>query len=91
VSKPLVYKLAQNYPNPFNPATSITYTLQKDGAVSLRVYDVLGTEVAVLLNEEKKAGEYMLTWNAASLPSGTYFYHLQAGEFTQVKKMTLIK
>jgi photosystem II stability/assembly factor-like uncharacterized protein len=88
---PTEFSLMQNYPNPFNPVTTISYVLPRDGAVLLKVYDALGTEVAVLVNEAKRAGQYTLTWNAGSLPSGTYFYRLQAGEFTQTRKSILMK
>jgi minor extracellular serine protease Vpr len=85
------YALEQNYPNPFNPATLISYQLPERGNVSLKVYDILGNEVSVLINEEKPAGKYTLTWNAVKVPSGVYFYELKAGEFTETKKMLLVK
>lgn len=85
------YNLTQNYPNPFNPATSIRYSLPQRSNVSLIVYDILGNEVAVLVNEEKDRGVYQLSFNAADLSSGIYFYTLRADGFTQTKKMLLIK
>ena len=88
---PTEYGIAQNYPNPFNPSTKIFYNLPKSGNVSLKVYNVLGNEVATLVNEYKLAGTHQIDFNAGNLASGVYFYKILAGDFTQVKKMTLIK
>lgn len=88
---PQRYELKQNYPNPFNPATKISFTIPKTGLVNLKVYDILGREVAVLVNEVKEAGSYMVQFNGTSLSSGVYFYKIQAGEFNSVKRMVLIK
>jgi hypothetical protein len=100
---PFVFFLKQNYPNPFNPSTTIEYTIQaslnpsKGGTyVQLSVYDILGREVATLVNEVKPAGSYSVTFNVgtlhgASLPSGIYFYQLHAGDYTETKKMVLMK
>ena len=91
------FLLQQNYPNPFNPVTSMQYTISSRQFVSLKVYDLLGREVATLVNEEKPAGEYEVEFNAAnllpkgSLTSGIYFYQLKAGVFTETRKMVLIK
>jgi hypothetical protein len=85
------YSLAQNYPNPFNPSTKISYSIKEDGFVTLKVYDILGVEIATLVNEQKTAGSYEADFNAASLPSGMYIYKLHAGSFTDVKKMLLTK
>jgi len=85
------FKLLQNYPNPFNPSTVIGYQLPVTGFVSLKVYDVLGNEVATLVNEEKPAGSYEVDFSARGLSSGIYFYSLQAGSFIQTKKLILIK
>ena len=90
-SLPFTYNVEQNYPNPFNPMTNIKFRIADRGFVSLKVFDVLGNEVATLVNEEKPAGTYELTWNAKNLPSGIYFYRLQAGSFIDTKKMILIK
>ncbi|MBI5464438.1 MAG: Ig-like domain-containing protein [Ignavibacteriales bacterium] len=89
---PRGFALMQNYPNPFNPTTEIRFTLHVSGFTSLKVFDVLGREVATLLAAEKEAGSYTVTFDArhsapASLPSGVYFYRLQAGQFVDVKKM----
>lgn len=90
---PKGFSLEQNYPNPFNPSTSITYNLADREFVTLKVYDLLGNEVATLVNEEQPAGNYnvQFTINNLQLSSGTYFYHLQAGNFIQTKKMILLK
>ncbi len=85
------YVLEQNYPNPFNPATSISYQLPVNSFVTLKVYDVLGNEIATLINEEKPAGAYKLDWNAADQPSGVYFYQLKAGSYMDTKKMILLR
>jgi hypothetical protein len=85
------FKLEQNYPNPFNPSTKIKFQIPVSGFVNLKVYDVLGTEVATLVNEEKFAGSYEVQFNASEFPSGIYFYTLKAGDFIQTKKMILIK
>jgi hypothetical protein len=83
--------LDQNYPNPFNPSTTIKYQINELSHVLIIVYDVLGNEVATLVNEEKYAGHYKLEFNATGLQSGVYFYKLQAGNFIQTKKMILMK
>ncbi|MCY7360510.1 MAG: T9SS type A sorting domain-containing protein, partial [Ignavibacteria bacterium] len=80
-----------NYPNPFNPTTNLEFGISELGFVSLKVYDVLGIEVATLVNEKKNAGSYTVQWNAADYPSGIYFYKLEAGNFSQTNKMLLIK
>ncbi len=88
---PKEFKLSQNYPNPFNPATSILFSLPKAGHVELAVFNVLGQKVAALVNEELARGEYKYIFDASSLPSGIYFYRLRVGDFTDTKKMALIK
>jgi hypothetical protein len=95
---PHSFELQQNYPNPFNPSTKIKYSVPKTSQVQIKIYDVLGNEIETLVNKEKPAGTYELTWNAASLPSGVYFYQLkatpsggQAGSFIEMKKMILTK
>lgn len=90
-SLPLVFSLKQNYPNPFNPLTSINYEVQENGRVELRVYDINGREAATLVSEYKIAGRYQVIFNGSGLSSGLYFYRLQAGSFTAVKRMLLIK
>lgn len=85
------FSLSQNYPNPFNPTTSIKFSIQKSGFVTLKVYDVFGKEVITLVNELKRAGEHSIDFNAVNLSSGVYFYKIEAGEFVDVKKMLLIK
>jgi len=89
------FVLYQNYPNPFNPSTNIGFRIYDFGFVSLKVYDVLGNEIATLVNEYKPAGSYEVEFNASSyirrLVSGIYFYQLRAGNFVQTKKMLMIK
>ena len=85
------YLLRQNYPNPFNPATAITYQIPRTGFVTLKVYDVLGREVATLVNEEKPAGSYEMQFTANGLTSGIYFYQLNTGNYSETKKMILLK
>ncbi len=85
------YLLEQNYPNPFNPTTSIGFALQNKSNVQIKILNVIGEEVAVILNEEKEPGYYLVEFNATNLPSGVYFYKLKAGSFVETKKMLLLK
>lgn len=87
---PSGFSLSQNYPNPFNPSTVINYEIPKASGVSLCIYDLLGREAAVLVDEEKSAGKYSVTFNSL-LPSGVYYYTLRAGEYTASRKMTILK
>lgn len=94
VEEPLIsnsYKLFQSYPNPFNPSTSIRYSIISRQLVQLKVYDMLGNEIATLVNEEKPAGNYEVTFNASALSSGIYFYQLKSGTYVETKKMVLLK
>ena len=88
---PEKFNLEQNYPNPFNPSTTISFSIPSSGFTSLKVYDILGKEVATLVNEEKQSGTYEVKFDAASLSSGIYFYTLTAELFSQTKKMILMK
>ncbi len=88
---PTKYELSQNYPNPFNPSTVINYSIPVNGLVSLKIYNVLGQQVATLVNEVQTVGNYKTTFNATSLSSGVYFYKIEAGSFTSVKKMMFLK
>jgi hypothetical protein len=88
---PTQYELFQNYPNPFNPVTAISYELLRDGHVTLKLYNMLGQEVAVLVDGEQTAGYKSVEFNATDLPSGTYIYRLTAGDFVATKKLTLLK
>jgi hypothetical protein len=88
---PTKFSLTQNYPNPFNPSTKIRYSVPELSFVTLKVYDVLGSEVITLVNEEKLIGSYEVEWNATALPSGIYFYRLNAGNYIETKKMILLK
>jgi hypothetical protein len=88
---PNAFSLAQNYPNPFNPSTNISYTVGSHQFVSLQVYDVLGRRVATFVDEAKDAGTYSVRFDASNLPSGVYLYRLQAGNFSETKKLLLMK
>ena len=93
---PKEFLLSQNYPNPFNPTTKIKYSIpivgtQRAVSVLIKVYDILGNEIETLVNEEKSPGTYEVTWNAAGLPSGVYFYQLRTGSFIDAKKMILLR
>jgi hypothetical protein len=88
---PNAMHLSKNYPNPFNPSTKIEFRTDKLGIIKLAVYNLLGQEIAVLVNEKKEAGSYEVRWDASQFPSGTYFYRLQAGQFQDTKKMILMK
>ena len=90
-AREMKFELVQNYPNPFNPTTKINYQLAKDENVSLKVYDVLGNEVATLVNSRQSAGTHSVNFNASALSSGVYFYKIVAGNFVDVKKMILLK
>ncbi len=85
------FSLAQNYPNPFNPTTTIRYSLASEGKVSLKVFDILGRELTTLVNERQTAGEQAVSFDAAGLSSGIYYYRLQAGGFVDVKKMIVLR
>lgn len=91
VTTPLEYSLEQNFPNPFNPSTKIRYSIPDAGLVAIKVYDVLGNEVAELVNEQKDAGRYELLYNASNLSSGVYYYQIKSGSFTETKKFMLLK
>jgi len=88
---PREFMLAQNYPNPFNPSTMIAYRVPSNNHVSLKVFNVLGCEVATLVNEVQSAGSYHVTFHAANLPSGIYFYRLHSGSLTETKRLVLLK
>jgi len=88
---PAQYELEQNYPNPFNPSTKIRFTVPEAGLVTMKVYNLLGQEVAILVNEEQAVGVYEVTFDATQLPSGIYFYSINAGDFVATKKMILLK
>jgi len=85
------FNLYQNYPNPFNPETKISYTVPKTSDIVMKVFDILGIEIETLFSEQKQTGTYEITWNAEDLPSGVYFYRIQAGSFVETKKMVLMK
>jgi len=88
---PTVFELSQNYPNPFNPSTTIQYSIKERSSVELVLYDILGRQVVVLVNEEQDAGYYKIKFNAGRLASGIYLYRLRAGDFVETKKMVLMK
>jgi len=85
------FALSQNYPNPFNPITTVSYTIGRASHVTLRVFDILGRTLATLVDESKPPGEYSVAWNATNMASGIYFYRLSAGEYTDVKRLLLVK
>lgn len=91
IEQPAVFSLSQNYPNPFNPVTLIQYQIPEKQFVTLKIYDALGVEVASLVNEEKEAGIYEVSFDASALTSGVYFYTLQSGSYMQTNKMLLLK
>ena len=88
---PKEFKLEQNFPNPFNPTTTIQYQLPQDARVTLKIYDILGSEVATLVNEEQEAGYKEVQFTGSNIASGMYVYRLQAGEYISVKKMLMVK
>ena len=90
-SNPTVFKLYENYPNPFNPSTTLRYSIPEGSFTSIKIYNSLGSEVATLVNETKSAGTYEVEFNASDLSSGIYYYTLQAGSFSETKKMILMK
>ncbi len=84
-------ELGQNYPNPFNPKTVISYQLAVSSFASLKIYDILGNEIATLVNQNQNAGMYSVEWNAGNFSSGVYFYKLETDGFTDTKRMMLLK
>jgi len=88
---PAKFELKQNYPNPFNPSTTIRYSIAAATRVVLRVYDILGRQVATLVDEDMQPGRYRTTFSAVELPSGVYFYQIQAGDFQRARKLIVIK
>jgi len=90
-SIPKEYKLNQNYPNPFNPTTTIDFDLPKTNEVTIKIYNILGEEVATLVSEKLNAGEYKYDWDASQLASGVYMYRLQAGDYIETRKMILLR
>ena len=88
---PIAFVLSQNYPNPFNPSTTISFTLPLKSFVALKVFDIIGQEVATLVNKELSEGTHIQQWNAVNLASGIYFYRLQVGTFTETKKLVLLR
>jgi hypothetical protein len=85
------YRLFQNYPNPFNPVTRISYKINKEGFVSLHVYNLVGQVIKVLVSEDQMPGRYEVEFDATDLPTGVYLYKLQINGFSSVKRMTLLK
>jgi hypothetical protein len=88
---PISFQLSQNYPNPFNPATNIQFTIPRDYLVTLAFYNSLGEEVTVLINRRWNAGLHAVSWNAVGMPSGIYLYKISAGDYSEIKKMALLK
>jgi flagellar hook assembly protein FlgD len=91
---PAKFELSQNYPNPFNPKTTIRFdvpSVETIHELSLRIYDILGREIATIVNQELKPGSYNVDWDGTNYPGGVYLYKLQAGDYSSVKKMILLK
>jgi hypothetical protein len=88
---PQKYSLEQNYPNPFNPTTNISFSLPSRALVTLKIFDIIGREVAVVVKEELSAGNHTRQWNATNSASGIYFYRLQAGKYVATKKLVLLR
>ena len=88
---PAEYVLSQNFPNPFNPITTIKYGIKEKSNVKIKIFNVIGKEVAIVLNEVMQPGYHQVDFNAANLTSGIYFYRIQAGSFIETKKMMLLK
>ena len=88
---PTAFVLNQNYPNPFNPSTRISYFVPEESFVTLKIYDFLGREVKTLVNENRLTGSYEVVFDATDVPSGTYFYNLTANNFSETKKMIILK
>ena len=88
---PIDYNLSQNYPNPFNPSTTINFTIPGNELVTLKIFNILGSEVATLVNQNLAPGSYKFNFDAQNLASGVYLYELKAGNFTEIKKMNLLK
>jgi hypothetical protein len=91
IETPFTYSMDQNYPNPFNPATTIRYSVPQNSLVSIKVINIIGQEVAELVNEVKPAGQYEVSFEANGLASGIYLVKMQSGDFTSTRKMTLLK
>ena len=91
INTPSEFKLSQNYPNPFNPETNISFGIPKESFVKIKIYDITGREIKVLVNELKQAGSYKVIFNGSGFSSGVYFYKLEAGEFLQVRRMVMLK
>ena len=85
------FELTQNYPNPFNPGTTIRFNLPEASIVKLRIFNILGQEISILVNEFKESGTHTINFNASELSSGIYIYRIEAGNFVQTRKMTLLK
>jgi len=88
---PSKFDLSQNYPNPFNPVTLIKYQVPETSHISIKIYDVIGREIATLVNEVKQPGVFQVSFNCENLASGVYFYKMKAAEFVSVKKMNILK
>lgn len=88
---PTQYELEQNYPNPFNPSTTIAFALPKSSEVTLKIFDIFGREIVTLVDAKLPAGRHQVIFNASTFSSGTYFYRLQANEFSQTRRLTLVK
>jgi Tol biopolymer transport system component len=88
---PVIFSLSQNYPNPFNPTTTVNFSVPKSGFVTIKLYDILGKQVATLINDNKPAGNYSVKFDGSKLVSGVYFYRMETGSFSQSRKLLLLK
>jgi hypothetical protein len=88
---PVNFSVKQNFPNPFNPTTKIEFSIPSDNNVEIKVYNVIGMEVATILNERRQAGTHSIEFNASNLSSGIYFYKIVSGKYSEIKKMILLK
>jgi len=91
VSAPAKYSLSQNYPNPFNPVTKISFELPEKSFVTMKIYDITGKEISVLVNDYKEAGRHEVQWDGSRLASGVYFYRITAQNYSAIKRMLMIK
>jgi flagellar hook assembly protein FlgD len=91
IGPPRIFSLSQNYPNPFNTSTTIEYSLPEEAVVTIEIYDILGCKIETLVSGRQAAGSHAVVWEAEDVPSGVYFYRIEAGEYSQTQKCVLLK